>query len=53
MVVSINSRLEMALVLERQIIEILSRAEADSHAALCVLRAVCAHIETLPSGIRV
>src|ERR1700722_188500 len=34
---SLNSRIELALVLERQILDVLSKAEADRHLALCVL----------------
>jgi hypothetical protein len=49
----INSKTELGLVLERRILEILSEAEANTHLALCVLRAVSAHIEALPSGIRI
>lgn len=50
---SLNSRIEISLVLERQILEVLSRAEADQHLALCVLRAVSAQVESMYSGSRV
>lgn len=49
----LNNRLELALILERQILELLNKAEADSYLALCVLRATAAQIEALPSGTRV
>lgn len=49
----LNSRIELALVIERQIIDVLSRAEADSYLALCVLRAVYAQVDSLPNGVRV
>jgi hypothetical protein len=49
----LNSRLELALILERQILEVLNKAEADSYLALCVLRAVAAQIDSLPNGVRV
>jgi hypothetical protein len=50
---SLNSRIELALVLERQILEVLSRAEADQNLALCVLRAASAQVESMYSGSRV
>jgi hypothetical protein len=50
---TLNNRLELALILERQILEVLSKAEADNYLALCVLRATSAQIESLPSGTRI
>lgn len=41
------------MVLARQIIELFSAAEAYPHLALCTLDAVKAHIEALPSTVRI
>jgi len=48
----LNSRLELALVLERQVLEVLSRAEADQRLALCVLKAASAQVESMYSNSR-
>ena len=48
----INSKLELSLVLARQIIELLSAAEADLHTARQTLKAVEEMIEVVPSTSR-
>ena len=50
---NLNEAIELSLVLERQILEILSAARVDRHDANCVLDAVKAHLGQLPSGTHV
>lgn len=50
---SLNEQLEVVLIVERQVIEVLSRASVNKCAATGILRAVMAHIESLPSGSRI
>jgi len=49
----VNDRVELSIVLSRQIIEILSAAEADRNMATATLNAVLAHIGTLHGGVRI
>jgi len=46
----LHPHLELSLILEKQILEILSAARANRTIALAALRAALVHVETIPAG---